>query len=440
MKRFNLWSYMTIVLGKLSFSATIYFGVFVHLIMFGVVFHYLTPENYMPLSGDTYYSTSMEGAAALAKTFIASGQLAFEPNGVPVGFRMPMHYFLMGITSAWNVKYWWLLWAIASSCLFGLILVCITRIGCRFEIPHSALNLLLLIYILHPAVLSQMRNMGWWLSGTLFSLLVVLSILRYFEKPCMARTCTLGLVLGLGCLVHGSFLLLPIAVALVVIFGSSGKISLRFFHSVIVFFVADLVLSPWTIRNYHAFGKFIPSSTGAGLQFWGAQNEYFSVDGLGKTTFALADKIIQQRMNKSLPLVQAGILDMEVDRELSESAKQLLLSEPTLFFRRFYIGFFSFWAPKLTSLPKLLIAMIINYPFVILMLVLFSAAIANRTLTRPIFSCASVLFYFWMLFAAVQAIASYYVTQLPLLFLLVGGLAVAQHKFLESIPAKTSSD
>jgi 4-amino-4-deoxy-L-arabinose transferase-like glycosyltransferase len=76
------------------------------------------------------------------------------------------------------------------------------------------------------------------------------------------RLVLLGLLTGAGIYFRPFVLLLPIALALVATPGGGWRRRLLWMSAPTL--VALLVLAPWTIRNYYAFDRFIPTRTGLG--------------------------------------------------------------------------------------------------------------------------------------------------------------------------------
>lgn len=76
------------------------------------------------------------------------------------------------------------------------------------------------------------------------------------------RLVALGALTGAGIYFRPFLILLPIALALLA--APAGEWRRRFVLAAVPTFVALVVLSPWTIRNYYEFHRFIPTRTGLG--------------------------------------------------------------------------------------------------------------------------------------------------------------------------------
>jgi hypothetical protein len=104
-------------------------------------------------------------------------------------------------------------------------------------------------------------------NAMLAATLVVLSALtlvKFVEEPTPRRACLLGSVLGLtvlGC--PTAQLFLPVAAAAVAVRGWKD-LRPAVTHAILILVMAGIIMAPWTVRNYTAFGKFIPVRTGFG--------------------------------------------------------------------------------------------------------------------------------------------------------------------------------
>ena len=124
-----------------------------------------------------------------------------------------------------------------------------------------------LITSIYPALVGYC---GLLYSETLAAFLLLLTILLYLvanEKNSLIFFAITGISCGLLILCYPKFLFLPF------IFG----FSIRFFNKVrrsfFKYFIgliagAVLILVPWSLRNFNAFGTFIPVATGAGTTLW----------------------------------------------------------------------------------------------------------------------------------------------------------------------------
>ncbi len=115
---------------------------------------------------------------------------------------------------------------------------------------------------------------GFLLTETLFIFLTVLTIYNFItlsDKP--ASWIKTGISSGLAGLCRPTMqLYLPVAFINIAFAEEKLKLEIKKILYILVFF--SLTLSPWIIRNYIVFGKFIPGTTMGGRVFWEGNNPY----------------------------------------------------------------------------------------------------------------------------------------------------------------------
>ena len=102
------------------------------------------------------------------------------------------------------------------------------------------------------------------LTAAILVVLSTLMLMKFLERPSNRHAGLLGLVLGLtalGC--PTAQLFIPVTVAAVAVWGRK-KLRPAVTHAVLVLVAAVFVITPWTVRNYMIFGKFVPVRTGFG--------------------------------------------------------------------------------------------------------------------------------------------------------------------------------
>lgn len=116
---------------------------------------------------------------------------------------------------------------------------------------------------------------GFLLTESLFIFLTVLCVMyliRVYEKNGMVSL-KAGISMGLGGLTRPTLqIYLPFAIFHILFFKENLNLKLR----KIIFLITGfcLTLSPWIIRNYKIFHKFIPGTTMGGWVFWEGNNPY----------------------------------------------------------------------------------------------------------------------------------------------------------------------
>ncbi len=121
--------------------------------------------------------------------------------------------------------------------------------------------------------------------ATLWIALIAYWLVHYGNELTVRRAIVLGGLLGVSALTWGSTIIfIPFIAAYLVVSGRFSQSSL--IHTAAVVVLAAAIISPWTIRNYIAFGEFVPVRNGIGQVAWigtiGAASTY-SNDDLAKT-------------------------------------------------------------------------------------------------------------------------------------------------------------
>jgi hypothetical protein len=120
-----------------------------------------------------------------------------------------------------------------------------------------------LLYAIWPGsiVMDQRPVLDTW--AIFFTIACVAAFVWARDRPsARSRLVCLGLITGAGIYFRPFLLFLPIALALVATPGGGWRRRLAWMA--IPTAIALLVLSPWTVRNYYEFHRFIPTRTGLG--------------------------------------------------------------------------------------------------------------------------------------------------------------------------------
>jgi 4-amino-4-deoxy-L-arabinose transferase-like glycosyltransferase len=136
-------------------------------------------------------------------------------------------------------------------------------IGIRLTRNVPASLLAALLYAIWPAsiVMDTRPSLDTW--AIFFTIGCVAAFVWARDRPSTRwRLVCLGLITGAGIYFRPFVLFLPVALALVATPGSGWRRRLAWMA--IPTSVALLVLTPWTVRNYYEFHRFIPTRTGLG--------------------------------------------------------------------------------------------------------------------------------------------------------------------------------
>lgn len=125
--------------------------------------------------------------------------------------------------------------------------------------------LFLFLHACKPEALLYTGNAA--LAGLLYCLSSY-QLLRCIKNPSINNSVLLGITIGIANLNHaGSLLFAPLSVLVILISlglreGNTWRISL------ILMMTTAILLSPWILRNYAVFGKFVPVRSGFGYQLF----------------------------------------------------------------------------------------------------------------------------------------------------------------------------
>jgi 4-amino-4-deoxy-L-arabinose transferase-like glycosyltransferase len=136
-------------------------------------------------------------------------------------------------------------------------------IGIRLTRNVRVSLLAALLYAVWPAaiVVDRRPSLDTW--ATFFTIACVAAFVWARERPSTRwRLIGLGLITGAGIYFRPFILFLPIALALVATPGGGWR--RRLLWMAVPTFAALFVLTPWTVRNYYEFHRFIPTRTGLG--------------------------------------------------------------------------------------------------------------------------------------------------------------------------------
>jgi 4-amino-4-deoxy-L-arabinose transferase-like glycosyltransferase len=160
--------------------------------------------------------------------------------------------------------------AINSLLLLGMILLAYGMAKHLFG-PITARRTALIL-ILTPSISLYSLPI---LSDPFFSFSIILVMFLALKREGITGDIFIGLVFGLAVLIRSVAMLLPFVLF---IYRIMKRDSLRTaaVQFLLIFLVGELVLLPWQIRNYRAFGAFTLSSTNGGMHFWMGNNSLTS--------------------------------------------------------------------------------------------------------------------------------------------------------------------
>jgi hypothetical protein len=377
------------------------------------------------------YGQGIEGAGVdgyiqLARTMITSGEYAFAPGSPAVSFRPPLLPFLMAAVCAWSPDHWYWLW-LAYSTVAGTVTIWVLwRCALLAGMARLPTNLLLAVTAFHPYLIFSTRVPALPTTLTLLVTLILLALI-YFVKNNGSKPLALGGVWGIACLTHGAFMPLLVPFNLILFIITPGPWIRRLKGVVAASCISLVLVAPWTVRNHVAFDKFIPVATGGALQWWLGNAIYFQGDSNMLRAFDRVKNDFELKEKRPLSLIYGGILDLKDDSILANQAKEQIRTNPTIIIKRILVGTPLFWMTMDVGWKKAFIVSALNFPFIIIYLVILATAAYRRSADRIWLAGQFLLLGFWSLFALVQSVGPYFLAIIPLfLFLTVRGI---EHQF-----------
>ncbi len=179
------------------------------------------------------------------------------------------------------------------------------------------------LILISPAILSDL----------FFTFLLLLLLFLAHRKRRALIVLLMGIVYGLTLLTRPVAFFLPVLLSLYW-FLKDRRLKNSLVHMVIILIVGELVLLPWQIHNFRAFGQFVAFSNNGGHNFWMGNNPYTPCHGPQATFIAGEDTL---EMMKSLNEAQRYSLMFKIGLQyaLSHPLKTVLVWPKKLFFLYF---------------------------------------------------------------------------------------------------------
>lgn len=117
------------------------------------------------------------------------------------------------------------------------------------------------------------------MTETFFIVMVLLSLLvslQLKDEPSLARWILLGLSLGVATLIRQTILLFAPVLFVWLFWELKGRI--RLWHFVVSLGMIVLLITPWTMRNYHVYRQFLPLNSNAGYALYASNHPHLGTD------------------------------------------------------------------------------------------------------------------------------------------------------------------
>ena len=117
------------------------------------------------------------------------------------------------------------------------------------------------------------------MTETFFIVMVLLCLLvslQLKDEPSLARWILLGLSLGVATLIRQTILLFAPVLFVWLFWELKGRI--RLWHVVVSLGMIVLLITPWTMRNYHVYRQFLPLNSNAGYALYASNHPHLGTD------------------------------------------------------------------------------------------------------------------------------------------------------------------
>ncbi|MER3522540.1 MAG: hypothetical protein C4326_00370 [Ignavibacteria bacterium] len=273
--------------------------------------------------------------------------LTYYPSKTPTILRGPLYPAFVAAVLFFGEHVYPVSVQIAQAMLHGATTILCFVIGrMLWQRVSKALSAALLCAI-HPFLLwYTARIVIETLSVFLFTVFIAL-LFWYGTRPSLPRVFLAGVLGGTAALCKQTFLPLPLAAALFMLFRSGHRH--RIFHAIMLFCASLFVVLPWTMRNLHLTGKPIPVHTLVGFNFrmgdvlaehyFEAPLSYMKLVQIGKPhILASGDTVTQRALHEA---ERRG--DYELDHRIMQSSIERYLDDPLFFARKLMLNAVMFW-------------------------------------------------------------------------------------------------
>jgi len=243
-----------IIVGKLAIKKYLFLLILFLLASFLRILYAFYLKGDIPVSDAAGYDV-------LGLNILKYGQYAFQP-GIPTAHRTPVYpLFLSGVYFLFGHSY--LAVRIMQSIIGGLTCIVIYFIG-KKTVNKNVGFIAATVSMFYPFFIYYT---GYLLVETLFTFLLAVAVywlITSIEKPDWKNLSLSGVFMGLAALCKPTaFAFIPFSVlGFFVILGIRKISTYRNIGIFLLFFITTL--SPWLIRNYIVFRRFIPASTHLG--------------------------------------------------------------------------------------------------------------------------------------------------------------------------------
>lgn len=317
-----------------------------------------------------------DGYGALGEGLWRTGRLVYYPDPEPTLNRGPLYPALIAIALAASGGRWPLSIQLVQVALFALTVLATFRLAADLAGGSGrAAALAAGLAALHPLLIWYTSRVWIETLATLTFTLIALTLVRLARRPDGARALIAGLLLGLGALIKGTFLV-PLVAAPLLLWHRSRR------GALLALVVALTLLLPWTARNWRLSGELVPVHALGGFNVqWGDRYalHYFesplSYRALRATGWPEVDAIVAGRLPESAP---AWRWQLTYDALALADSVGRYRARPQFLLQKIGLNAVMFWTLGETPLKSVLISML-QLP----LLAAFLTAVLRRGAREP---------------------------------------------------------
>lgn len=265
---------------------------------------------------------------ALGWNLAAGHGYVLEPGGAPTAVRGPVYpLFLAGLYSLFGHRY--------EAVYAAQVLVDLASLALTYALAwqvyrhRGVASLAALGYALYLPFALQV---GQVMTETLFTMLLVLGVWAFAaalgqgrEEGAWGLQAAAGAALGLAALTRPAGMLVPLALAVALLW-LLRPWRRALVQGAVLLAAFAVVLLPWTWRNWHLFGSFVPTSTLGGV------NLYLGNFTLDREEYLTAQTAEETRrmliLVRALEMERAPLNEAQLDQAFQEKALALIRAHP----------------------------------------------------------------------------------------------------------------
>jgi hypothetical protein len=369
---------------------------------------------------------AIDGHDNLGWSIYRYGTLAYYPSTQPTVLRGPIYpVFIAGILF-FDAQHYPQSVQIAQGIIHGfttLLVFFLTRNlwGRKHAIIAS------LVCAIHPFILWYCGRVVVETLSTFLFTSIALGFYTLCQRMNIWHSILMGIILAIAALCKETFLPFVVLVPVVLHLVHRSQKGIRF--ALIICVVANIAITPWTVRNYLLTGKIIPIHVLNGYNFFVgdsfAENYLQSPLGYAKLIDMLQFPTTQDGTVISHHWLQmANARDgANEDHKLVQRSLKRYMNNPLFLLQKIAFNSMMFWS--LSSTPRAsIITIIMQFP----LLILFGFAVVSIMRKQGIISAASVpiwlIIAYFLLHLPIYALARFSVVLIPTMISYTGGYIV----------------